>query len=353
MSSGQRTGRLSTEGFPHRFLREAIELDIDAVDLSGSNGPIDGQTTAIVPGDRRISVERAPSWQRVRLSVSVNISDDVYNSLPTHERGSHAPEGVDAGEPPTQFLLAIRSMATIFRTKRTREQLELSDGDSDFEFELRSQMLAGDVTIEPFVVRTEPGEHGRDTPYANDVGDRLASGEEWTLRVDEPEEQDGSFLDPQIESFDRPGFPSSEHLHFLRFETPSEPQLYLNAEHTRLIKVMNSRGTTGGDPRLRDLLFDYIEQSVWQELLFVTASDADPETGEVDHPWQEELIALFADDLFGEDDEPEDVVVQMARRAQTQDDLDSLVAEFDEAIQRRIDHPTGAVSLLQEALSND
>ncbi|MYL16156.1 hypothetical protein GLW36_05765 [Halorubrum terrestre] len=353
MSDGKRTGKLSKDGFPHNYLEDALGLSIVGADVeTGDDTELPDGSIEIVESDRRLSLEAIPNWNTVTISAVVDIPEKVYNTLPPEERGDYAPSEVDAEEPPIRFVLAVRSSRTILRKRLTHEDLSIDvaeAGETDVEFELQSHEVAGDVEVKPFIVRAE--DQSKDDGYASSVGDRLASAEKWTVRVDRPDE-DGGFLNPIIEDFDMPGFPGDEHLHFLKFESPSTPKLYLNANHPQLVDVLNKEGSWGANARFRDVLFDYIEQSVWNQLLLRTANDTDVETGEQRHPWQEDVVSLFADDLFEPEDDEADVAIKMAEYADSED-FDVLVDEIERAVQKRVNLPDAALSLLQEGIDND
>jgi hypothetical protein len=353
MSDGKRTGKLSKDGFPHNYLKDALSLSIVGADVeTGDDTDLPDGSIEVVESDRRLSLEAIPNWSTVTISAVVDIPEKVYNTLPAEERGDYAPTEVDAEEPPIRFVLAVRSSRTILRKRLTHEDLSINvteAGETDVELELQSHEVAGDVEVKPFIVRAE--DQSKDDGYASSVGDRLASDDKWTVRVDRPDE-DGGFLNPIIEDFDMPGFPRDEHLHYLKFESPSTPKLYLNANHSQLVDVLNKEGSWGADARFRDVLFDYIEQSVWNQLLLRTANDTDVETGEQRHPWQEDVVSLFADDLFKPEDDEVEVAIKMAEYADSED-LDVLVNEIERAVQKRVNHPDAALSLLQEGIDND
>lgn len=289
-------------------------------------------------------------WDTATLSFEVSVPRRVFTgTLPRSERGRYVSENSDSSEPPVALVIAGRCRPTIFRDRVVSENFDTTDeGDRVYsvEFEIEHHLLRGDLTTKPYLVRTSDQE---DDGYATSFGDRLASDEPWTVRVDPPDE-DGGFLQPIIEPFGRSPFPGDNHLHYLHFEDPSTPKLFLNANHGQLVNILKHDGTWGADARLRDVLFDYIEQSVWQELLLRTANDVDRETGETRHPWQEEVIDLFAPDLFDDEDDEEDVAMKLAEHANSEEDLDVLAREFDAVIQKRVNHPDQALSLLQEGL---
>lgn len=346
MSKTEFSGRLTSEGFPHNYLEDALEFTCGEVEVAGEF-PADqsDDTVNLVPGDRRLSLVAVPEWDEVVLGGTVSIPEKVFNgTLPYDERD----------DPPVKLVVAVRSPQTILRVGVTQSEFGVDvtgPGEYAWSATLRKEDLRGDVRLKPYLVRNE--HQSLDEGYAKREGDRLASTESWTLRVDETREE-GGFLHPRIESFERnDSFPGSEHLHYLYFEDPSTPKLYLNADHNQLVDVMQNEGTTGGDARFRDVLYDYIEQSVWQELLLRAANDIEPQSGETKYPWQEEVVELFQDDLYEGETELDEVKRRMADDATSGDDLDVLYSEIDRAIQKRVNHPDRALSLLQEGLNDD
>jgi hypothetical protein len=250
------------------------------------------------------------------------INEDAFVTLPQEKRGEYALDGVDATDPPLRFVFGVRSPVTIRRHREAGDDLCINPTSTEtqsFEITLERSQMAGGVKLRPYLVRASAQD--TDSSHATDLGDRLASGPAWTLKVDEVDD-DGGFLQPLYEEFDRLGYLGDDHLHHLRFQPPSEPKLYLNANYPRLVKVLNNEGAKGADPRFRDVLYDYIEQSVWKQLLFRAASDADAATGELRYDWEEEeVVDEFADDLFNGVDETEAVVIKMAECVESGDDV--------------------------------
>ncbi len=346
MSSGELSGRLVSEGFPHNYLEDALKFDVESVTVTGEEEVDESDDTLqLVKSDRRVSAVAVSRWDEITVEGTVTVPEKVFNGTLPHE---------EREEPPVELTIAARCSPTILRRGVSDDDLGITvDGEGEYPVSLTVARndVRGEVEIKPYLVRSE--DQSVDVDYATRTGDRLASTDAWTLEIDETED-DGGFLHPRIEPFDRhESFPDGEHLHYLHFEDPSTPKLYLNANHGRLVDVLQNEGTRGADPRFRDVLYDYIEQSVWQQLLLRTANDIDEDTGETRHPWQEEVVELFEDELYPDIDETEELRRRMAEDAKSGEDLDVLVHRVDRAIQRRIDHPQSAVDLFQEGLHND
>ncbi len=338
-----KSGHLHTEGFPHNYLQDKLDCEISSLEVSkGLEAPEDAHQ--IVQSDRRVSAVAIQDWEKISVSGSIHVPKEVFSgTLPFEERD----------DPPVILVVAVRASQTMLRFGVSNQELDVDvngEGDYEFSVELEQDSLRGEVNIKPYLVRGESQDTDED--YATDYGDRLASDEAWTIVIDR-EQEDGGFLHPRIEPFDHfDSFPNGENLHYLHFEDPSTPKLFLNANHQQLIGVLQSEGPTGHDARFRDVLYDYIEQSVWQELLLRTASDADPEDGVLKYAWQEEVVELFEDELFDVEGY-EDVVRRLGELASSGDDVDVLAKEIDAAIQKRVDHPTQALKLLQEGIEID
>ena len=348
MTEKKYSGRLTGEGFPHPYLERALEYSVDDTTLFNSDDEIvDNENVLFVNSDRRISLVAVPMWDQVLIEGTVEIPKKVFNAtLPVEER--------EESEPPIDLTMAVRCRQTILRQGVFSRSIDVEvnePGTYPIRIKLKRDNFRGKVDLKPYLVRTEKQDF--DLDYASRVGDRLASCDLWAIEIDETENS-GGFLHPRIEPFDlHDSFPGEEHLHYLHFEEPATPKLYLNANHGRLVDVLLNEGTRGTDPRYRDVLYDYIEQSVWQELLLRTANDVDTETDEVRHPWQEEVIDLFADHLYDDDDGYDEVLQKLGEHASSGEDLDILVHEIDRAIQLRVNHPDKALKLFQEGMHND
>jgi hypothetical protein len=158
---------------------------------------------------------------------------------------------------------------------------------------------------------------------------------------------------PIIENFDENDkFPDENHIHYLSLDEPQNPQLYLNRDHPQVVKVLKNEGATGGPPRLRDVLYDYIEHSVWTQLLVQTARDTDTDTGETKHSWQEDVLDLFLDELYPTM-EDEKAAAQLATDVRSVEDLPALMQNIEQAVHQRYDLPADTTKLIEEAIQSD
>jgi hypothetical protein len=128
--------------------------------------------------------------------------------------------------------------------------------------------------------------------------------------------------------------------------------LYLNQSHPQVVNVLDNDGATGGPPRLRDVLYDYIEHSVWTQLLIQTARDTNTDTGETKHDWQDDVMEIFLDDLYPDLDEDQ-AAIQLATDVRSVEDLPALMQKIERAVHRRYDIPTDTTKLIEEAIQSD
>jgi hypothetical protein len=119
-----------------------------------------------------------------------------------------------------------------------------------------------------------------------------------------------------------------------------------------VVEVLNNTGYTGGPPRLRDVLYDYIEHSVWTQLLLQTARDTSPDTGEPEYGWQEDVLDIFIDDLYPNlgDDE---AAIQLAEDVRSHVDIPDLVQRIERTVHQQYDIPSDTTNLIEEAIQSD
>ncbi|RLM53749.1 hypothetical protein DVK02_12965 [Halobellus sp. Atlit-31R] len=157
---------------------------------------------------------------------------------------------------------------------------------------------------------------------------------------------------PRIEDFGESDLlPDDQHIHYLSLEEPRNPQLYLNSQHQRVVNILNKEGSVGGPSRLRDILYGYIEHSVWTQLLVRTARDTDTDTGETEYDWEEDVLDIFLDDLYP-DLEDEQAATQLATDIRSVEDLPGLMQKIEAAVHQRYDLPSDTTKLVEEAIQD-
>jgi len=332
-------GSLVTQSLPHNYEREAIEFDVEEFLLDGEpleeRGEVDGN-------DRYLSLVDEGGWQTLTISGTTTLrSETLQEVFPPDEWDS----------PPGRLALVKTNPLAIHRSRSVLKDPPVEDGMETFEVHIERSEHRGIVKVEPFLTRASERGPGA-TNCASKAGSRLANGLEWSIRLDEPSDG-GGLLMPIIENFaDNDRFPDENHIHYLSLDEPQNPQLYLNRDHPQVVKVLQNEGATGGPPRLRDILYDYIEHSVWTQLLVQTARDTDTDTGETKHSWQEDVLDLFLDELYPEMEE-EKAAAQLATDIRSVEDLPTLMQNIEEAVHQRYDIPTDTTKLIEEAIQND
>jgi hypothetical protein len=178
----------------------------------------------------------------------------------------------------------------------------------------------------------------------------LASGKPWTVRVDDVEEEEVKFIDGETRSFEGdPALPSSNQLYYLDLRNPREPKLWLNEDHQRIVEIIHQEGTMGAGARMRDVILDEIQYPVWTQLLTKTATDVDPNTNHPKYEWQEIVLTMFGEELYGTEDE-----VEVARRLRSDisdpEELPYLLEKVDSALQAHIQPREQLINLIEEGL---
>lgn len=334
-----KTGSLVSQSLPYDYQGEALEFNVESFRLDGtplnSRGDLDEE-------DRVLSIVGVGSWQTLELEGAVTVNqDDVEEVFPFNE----------LEETPGRLTLVKENPLAMSRTRQILADQPLSEGRYEYTLSIDRDDHRGRVKISPFLTRTDEGGPGG-SKHASKVGSRVADGLSWTIQLDE-RDNGGSLLMPIIEDFgEYEGFPDENHIHYLSLEAPRNPQLYLNKKHPQVVEVLNNTGSTGGPPRLRDVLYDYIEHSVWTQLLMRTARDMSPDTGEPEYGWQEDVLDIFLEDLYSDLDE-EDAAVQLAEDVRSHVDVPDLVQRIERTVHLQYDIPSDTTNLIEEAIQND
>ncbi|WP_143823792.1 hypothetical protein [Halosegnis longus] len=333
------TGSLVSQSLPHEYEKEALGFNIDSFQLDGA--PLDDQGE-LRRDDHFLSLVDVDNWGELELEGTVTVDKDtIENVFPFDEWE----------ETPGRVGLVKENPLTMRRDRQILADSPLGNGSYNFSITLARDDHRGQVKIRPFATRTEKsGPSG--SKHASKVGARVADGPSWVFQLDEREDG-GSLLMPVIEDFSSyDEFPNENHIHHLSLEAPRNPQLYLNREHPQVVEVLNNNGSTGGPPRLRDILYDYIEHSVWTQLLMQTAHDTSPDTGEPEYSWQEDVLDLFLDDLYPNLDDDE-AAIQLAEDIRSHVDIPDLVQRIEEAVHQHYTLPSDTTNLIEEAIQND
>ncbi|MDS0474344.1 hypothetical protein [Natrinema sp. 1APR25-10V2] len=332
------TGSLVSQSLPHKYQEEALEFDVESFRLDraplGDRGNLDEE-------DQFLSLVDEGNWESLELEGKVTIEQDTIEEVFPFDEWE---------ETPGRLALVKENPLAMSRDRQILADSPLDGGTYEFTMSINRDGHRGRVKIKPYLTRTEKGGSGG-SKHASKVGARVADGLSWIIRLDE-RENGGSLLMPIIEDFsDYDSFPDENHIHYLSLEAPRNPQLYLNQEHPQVVEVLNNTGATGGPPRLRDVLYDYIEHSVWTQLLMQTARDTSPDTGEPEYRWQEDVFDIFLDDLYP-DLEEDEAAIRLAEDVRSHVDIPDLVQRIERAVHQQYDIPSDTTNLIEEAIQS-
>lgn len=216
------------------------------------------------------------------------------------------------------------------RNTRFREALELEKHGSRWrgELSLRRETLAEVVHLEPAIVAIE-SLGARDAQR----GQEIASGRRISLRIDPQTTSSRGHLQVLFRSFaESPDIVApAEALYWLDADSET-PVLWLNEDHPQASMALQARGTRGAAARTRDLVFDAIASSVWQQL-FVQALEGYDEHGEPEYPWQKHVLELLGAQLF-----PDEAAASIVERTLAELEYTStahLISRLDLVLQTR------------------
>lgn len=328
--------KLHTSALPHRFVSDALKLDITSVTLDTPKGE---EVIEANSGQQEVPVMFDTEWNSLEINGTVTIPDYLPDRVfPDDE--------CDLGDFPGRLVVVWYCRPTILRDSVTVQEGDTGAGSYEFSFTLSRGMVRGTVHVAPHLVRADTRSSAG--TFATEAGERLADGDKWRILIDDDDRQD-RFLHPIVEKFsEHENFPSENHLYWLDLTEPERPVLYLNGDHQAIVNVTRKKGTTGGEARLRDVIFDHIEHSVWTQLIIRTARDIDPD-GNPRHGWQEDVISKFYGDLY-DDADWETTALNLRDDIRSPDSIESLMKRIDRSLQNELNTPTQLLNLIEEGL---
>jgi hypothetical protein len=308
--------RVRRERFlPFAFVRHGLRLAVSEVALDGKPLPVE-EHDAIHLDDE--------SWRELRLAGAIELGDEALSSLPPDERAK-------AHE--------VSALWLVLRCDRTSLRLGVhagpaSAGTHDFELTVARSQLDGPLEVVPWLVRTRTGSP---TPgYAATEGARLASGSRLYVYPHEPAPRAGDFLEVVYVRFSEDAVLRHQPWRLYQLETHGDtPILRINADHEAIVRVLDARGQTGLDARLRETFYDQISRGVWS-LLFTSAVETLDGEGQTNRPWQRGVIRELLPHLFPETPKRSRMHELVALR-EDESHLSLLAEKCDQALQRRLD----------------
>ena len=337
-----RSQRHRSRTLPFRYSDSGIDFDIDFYSVDGS------KTTEISlkAAQREIDLSRAlntdedgaPEWDDLILYGTLSVSEETISHVfPDQEQKS----------PPGRLYVALRCHETILRDNVQTETQFDGPGVYNVSIKLSKEQVRDTVEIHPYLVRTEEGETG-DT-YASTKNVRLASGENYSVVIDKLNAEEPPSIDGEEVSFSQAEhLPDGDRLYYLDFRNQRRPKLWINGDHPRITDVLQTKGSVGSEPRMRDVILDQISYGVWTQLL-VRAATAIDQNGEVQYTWQETVINTFAPNLYDIDDS-ENARQKLRREVRDPEGLPQLMARLDGELQEYLDPRTQLINLMEEGL---
>jgi len=300
---------------PFAFARHGLRLVMSDVALDGKALPLDEHEVIHLDDE---------SWRELRLAGSVEVGDEALSTLPADER-AHADELA-------ALWLVIRCDRTALR--RGVHVGPAGAGTRDFALTVPRADVDGPLEVVPWLVRARAGPP---TPgYAASEGARLASGPRLTVYPHEPAPRAGDFLEVVYVRFSEDPVLQHQPWRLYQLETHGDtPILRINADHESIVRVLDARGQTGLDARLREAFYDQISRGVWS-LLFTTAVETLDSEGQTNRPWQQGVIRELLPHLFPDTPKRERMHELVALR-EDESHLSLLAEKCDEALQRRLD----------------
>lgn len=330
--------RHRTRTLPFRYQEEGLAFDIQRFATDGS----DPEPLSLNATQREIDLtargQGTDDWMTATLEASLTLPPDVIEAvLPSDERDA----------PPAKLYVACRCHETIYRDRIDVASAPVEPGEYSVTITLNREQFKGKIEFRPYLVRTR----NRDdvTTYASTKNVRLADDLPYRFIVDHPEDDEPPSIDGEAVSFSQTAhLPDGDRLYHLDFRNEARPKLWLNADYPRVTNVLESRGSIGAEPRMRDVVLDQISYGIWTQLVVraVTAIDQD---GNVRHDWQETVLKTFARGLT-ERSNLEAAKLDLRSRVRDPESLGEFVSDVDAEIQEYVDPRTQLINLMEEGL---
>lgn len=342
----RRAQRHRSTVLPFRYVDDGIDFSVEAYSLDGRKP----QEVNLKPGERSVDIAPAPPshstesespsdhWTRATIFGTLEVGEDVFEIV-------FPPEERDA--PPAKLYVAVRCHETIYR-----DRADVTDSPDESEVyeasvKLPWDQIRGVVELRPYLVRT--AESDAEGPFATARNVRVASGDRYEIIVDHWDADEPAAIDGEEASFARSdNLPNGEKLYHLDFRNEARPKLWINADHPRITDILQTGGSVGAEPRLRDVILDQISYGVWTQLIVRTAAAVDRE-GNVEYEWQRNVLESFARDLYDVTD-VSDAAHFLREEVSEPEGFARLVGRIDHELQEFIDPRSQLINLMEEGL---
>jgi hypothetical protein len=335
MTSGRviRKGTKRQRLFPYRYARLGLQADLESVVLDGA--------VHLGSTNRSAKLVRLETrdWDHLSLTLQLRAPSEVLSDVLVSS---------EIETPPVEFLVAIRCDSTFHRTGVTGSaQLQEGDLRGEIDLELERRDFRGTIELTPYLIRTSDAETS-EPGVAAKMGSRLASARAWEIRVDPKSRSKTQHLDINFVRFSQQKRfrDYKDRLYWLSADAET-PILWLNQDHAKVARALNSEGTVGVAARIRDVFFDLIASSVWVQL-FVRAASAIDENGETTFEWHDGVLEELLPELFPEMDR-ESRRLEARRRVSNADELPQLLHEVDLVLQGRYEYARHMSALVRDA----
>jgi len=312
--------------FPYRYVRGGVRLRVSGCELDGQHAV---EVEAEAP-----RLELDVPWDEARIDLELTV-----------DRETCAYVGATVEE--LELLVVIRCGPTFLRVG---ERVPLTSADQaavvKHSMSVRRDALRGTAEIQAFLVRRTPAAETTVRGRAASRGARVADSRVWELLVDRRRERRGEHLEVRYRKFSSDeALPAHDRRNVYALDLDQDdPILWINADHERIAGILDSKGNTGRQARLREVFFDQIAHSVWTQL-FLRAARSWAQNEELVYPWEESVLEVLLRDVYPEVKSASD---RLDRLADDWSDATVLLRRLDAGLQRRHDLAGHLLKLVEE-----
>lgn len=316
MPANTRHSRSRDEEMPYHYDSGGLEFGVSGFSFDG------GESGNPSYENREIDLYNYGDWSEVTVEITVTMNGSVNEVFPD-----------DEGPPfPANLIIVIDCEETQTRYKEVVEESPVDRDTFETELTIQRELVRGEVMLTPRLVRTEPCRSG--LPYAPNEGMRVAGGESWKLRVDEPEINADGF--PFVyRDFSQEGMPPNDLVH--SFSRNPNPKMMINNQREGIVEILQSGDTYGFRPNLKNVMKAELGSMLWIQLIILTGTTI-AESDDTEFDWQDGVVEELTDGglgnhLFEEASDYETVSEQLGRSVSEPSELRDFITDLCEAIQ--------------------
>lgn len=316
MPANTRSSRSRDEEMPYHYDPDGLDLGVSEFSFDG------GESGSPSYENRQIELYEYGDWDEVTIKVNMSVDDSIQNVFPDEEGSSF----------PADLIVVIDCEETQTRYKEVLQESPIDEDTFNISISIQRRLVRGSVALIPQLVRAESCRKG--LPYAPNEGMRVAGGTTWELLIDEPDVT-GDGFPFTYRDFSQEGMPPNDLIH--SFSRNPNPKMMVNNQRDGIVDILETGGTYGFRPNLKDVLKSEVGSMLWIQLVLLTGTTV-AESDDTEFDWQDGVInelaeSDFGDHLFEDADDYDSISEQLGQSVSEVAELRDFITDLCEAVQ--------------------